>query len=101
MACSHGHNHASAAHMTDGRLRAALVATLAFVAVELFAGLRAHSLALLSDAGHNFADGFALLLSWYALRLSRRPSSASKTYGYHRAGILAALANAVLLLVIA
>jgi cobalt-zinc-cadmium efflux system protein len=62
--------------------------------------MRAHSLALISDAGHNFTDSFALLLSWYALRVARKPATSDKTYGYHRVGILTALFNAVTLLAI-
>jgi cobalt-zinc-cadmium efflux system protein len=74
---------------------------LAFVAGELVAGYVANSLALLSDAGHNFADALALGLSWFAVWLGRRPADARRTYGYHRAGILAALANGVSLVVVA
>ncbi len=66
----------------------------AFVVGELIAGYFAHSLALLSDAGHNFADVLALILSWYGLRASHWPSSSTRTFGYHRVGILAALGNA-------
>jgi cobalt-zinc-cadmium efflux system protein len=75
-----------------------LAATLAFVAVELAAGLRAHSLALLSDAGHNFTDALALLLAAFGYYLESRPADEEKTYGYHRAGVLAAFVNAVTLL---
>jgi cobalt-zinc-cadmium efflux system protein len=70
---------------------------LAFVGVELAAGVWANSLALLSDAGHNFTDVIALALSWYAVRLSTQPAHAGKTFGYHRAGILVALANSTTL----
>src|SRR5205823_14754256 len=55
----------------------------------------------MSDAGHNFADALALIFSWYAIGISRRPANASRTFGYHRVGILAALVNAVSLVVIA
>jgi cobalt-zinc-cadmium efflux system protein len=65
------------------------------------AGYYSDSLALLSDAGHNFADALALVLTWYALNAARRPSNAARTFGYHRVGILAALVNAVTLVVIA
>lgn len=75
--------------------------TLALVTAELIAGLFAHSLALLSDAGHNFADAAALGFSWYALWIARKPSNAAMTFGYHRAGILTALANALCLAIIA
>ena len=87
--------------MSEGKLRLSLILTLVFVGVETVAGIGAHSLALLSDAGHNFTDAFALLLSWYALRVARKPATAGKTYGYHRVGILTALFNAITLLVIA
>src|SRR5207253_5343789 len=95
------HHHHSAADMSEGRLRLSLALTLGFVVLEAIAGLRAHSLALLSDAGHNFTDAFALLLSWYALWIARKPATSTKTFGYHRVGILTALFNAVTLLAIA
>jgi cobalt-zinc-cadmium efflux system protein len=75
--------------------------TLGFVAIEAVSGLFAHSLALLSDAGHNFADAAALGFSWYALWIARKPSHSGMTFGYHRVGILAALVNASSLVVIA
>jgi cobalt-zinc-cadmium efflux system protein len=74
-----------------------LVATFAFVAIELLAGFRAHSLALLSDAGHNFTDSLALALAWLAVYYQNKPADESKTYGYHRAGVLAAFVNALTL----
>ncbi len=79
---------------TSTRLAVSLALTLAFVLVEVLAGLFANSLALMTDAAHNFADALALGLSWWALRLSLRPANPARTYGYHRAGILVALANA-------
>jgi cobalt-zinc-cadmium efflux system protein len=86
----------------SGRTMGAAVAlTLAFVVVEAVSGWLAHSLALLSDAGHNLADAAALGFSWYALRIARRPSHHGMTFGYHRVGVFAALANAVSLLAIA
>ena len=75
--------------------------TLAFVGAEAIAGWFGGSLALLSDAGHNLADAAALAFSWYALRLAARPSHHGMTFGYHRVGVFAALANAVTLVVIA
>jgi len=87
--------------MTGRRMVFSIGLTVAFVLVETAAGFFSHSLALLSDAGHNFADALALLLAWYALGAARRPANASRTFGYHRVGILAALANAVTLVVIA
>jgi len=71
------------------------------VLAEAVAGFAGHSLALLSDAGHNFADALALMLSWYAFRVAQRPADARRTYGYHRVGILAALVNAVTLVLLA
>ena len=73
------------------------MATTAFVLVELIAGLQAHSLALLSDAGHNFTDALALGLAWAAFYLQSKPADETKTYGYHRAGVLAAFINALTL----
>ncbi len=72
----------------------AVLLTAAFVIGEGVAGFLGHSVALLSDAGHNLADAVALLFSWYALRVASRPSNATRTFGYHRVGILAALVNA-------
>lgn len=95
---AHGHGPASGAH---GKLRLAVFLTLAFVVGEGIAGYFAHSLALLSDAGHNFADAAALGFSWYAVWIARKPSNHGMTYGYHRVGILAALVNAISLVVIA
>ncbi len=86
---------------TIARLALALVITLGFVFVEILAGLYANSLALLTDAAHNFTDVIALALTWHALRLASRPAHSAKTFGYHRAGILVALANSVTLVLIA
>ncbi len=80
------------------RLAVALALTLGFVGLELGAGVVANSLALLTDAAHNFSDALALGLSWWALRLSLRPATDARTFGYHRAGILAALANGAMLI---
>jgi cobalt-zinc-cadmium efflux system protein len=83
---------------TSRRLEIALIVTTLFVFGEIAAGIYSNSLALVSDAAHNFADALALGLSLYALRLSRRPANPTKTFGYHRAGILAALVNAATLI---
>jgi cobalt-zinc-cadmium efflux system protein len=96
---SHGHDHGSA--LTGKRLGLSIIITLSFVVAEAIAGYFAHSLALLSDAGHNFADALALIFSWYGLWIATRPSTSKRTFGYHRVGILAALVNAVSLVVIA
>ena len=93
------HSHAEP---TTGRYMGLSVAlTLAFVLAETFAGYWANSLALLSDAGHNFADALAMIFSWFAIWIARKPSDAQRTFGYHRVGILAALVNALSLIVIA
>ena len=81
-------------------MRFSLVVTLAYIVMLVVAGIRSHSLALLSEAGHNLSDFFALLLSLIAVYLQSRPPSATKTYGYHRAGVLAALANAASLVAV-
>ena len=78
-----------------------LAITLIFVFIEIAAGLFSNSLALLTDAAHNFTDVLALALSWWALRLTTQPASHQKTFGYHRAGILAALVNSTTLVIIA
>jgi cobalt-zinc-cadmium efflux system protein len=82
-------------------MAAAVALTLAFVIAEAVAGWFGHSLALLSDAGHNLADGAALAFSWYALSIANKPSHQGMTFGYHRVGVFAALINAVSLVVIA
>jgi cobalt-zinc-cadmium efflux system protein len=81
-------------------LRISLCVTAAYIVLLVVAGIRAHSLALLSEAGHNLSDFLALLLSLVALHLQSRPPSATKTYGYHRAGVLAAFINAVSLVAV-
>jgi len=78
-----------------------LVLTLAFVVFEAIAGFQAHSLALLSDAGHNFTDAFALLLAAFGIYLQARPGDHERTFGYQRAGVLAAFVNALTLVVLA
>src|SRR5476651_2696115 len=84
---------------TQSVLRFSLVATAVYVALTFVAGLRAHSLALLSEAGHNVSDFLALLLSFVAVYFQTRPASNSKTFGYQRAGVLAAFINAATLIV--
>lgn len=81
-------------------LKVSLAVTVAYIVLLVVAGIRAHSLALLSEAGHNLSDFFALLLSLVAVYLQSRPPSSTKTYGYHRAGVLAALVNAASLVVV-
>jgi cobalt-zinc-cadmium efflux system protein len=94
-------HHAPGGTAMGRYLGLSVVLTFVFVLGEAIAGHLANSLALLSDAGHNFADALALILSWYAFWMARRPSDARRTFGYHRAGILAALVNALFLVIIA
>jgi cobalt-zinc-cadmium efflux system protein len=75
-----------------------LVATIVFVVVEFIAGIQAHSLALLSDAGHNLTDALALLLAWFGFYLQAKPADEVQTFGYHRAGVLTAFVNALTLI---
>jgi cobalt-zinc-cadmium efflux system protein len=96
-----GHNHGNGETLTGRRLSFSIFITLSFVLVEGLTGYFSHSLSLVSDAGHNFADALALIFSWYGIRIARRPSTAQRTFGYHRVGILAALVNAVSLVVMA
>lgn len=85
---------------TGSQLRLALGLTVAILLVELAGGLLSHSLALMSDAGHVLTDVFALGLAWFAFEQSKRPADRRRSYGYQRAGMLAALLNAVTLIVI-
>lgn len=104
MANQHTHSHSHFGDLTKhtaNRLALSLGLTFAFVGIEVIAGLWGNSLALLSDAGHNITDVIALGLSWYALRISAQPANSSKTFGYHRAGILAALINSTSLIFVA
>ncbi len=98
---SHSHTHfGDIAKQTTSRLALSLILTLVFVFIEAIAGVIGNSLALLTDAAHNLTDVIALGLSWYAIRLTSQPANSSKTYGYHRAGILVALLNSTTLVVI-
>ena len=93
----HAHHHEC---KSSSVLIWSLIATSAFVAIEVFAGVRSHSLALLSDAGHNATDALALLLAWFAVFCQRMPADESRTFGYHRAGVLAAFVNALTLVLL-
>jgi cobalt-zinc-cadmium efflux system protein len=103
---SHAHGlggHAGHAHppMQPSVLAWAMAATLGLVVAEIFGGLLGHSIALLNDAVHNLSDLPALGISWLAMRWAQRPADDEKTYGYRRAGELAAFTNAVLLVLLA
>lgn len=82
------------------KLKYGLIITCVILALEVAGGILANSLALLSDAGHMFVDGLALLLSWYGVRQAERPSSSRMTFGYHRVGVIIAIINAVSILAI-
>ncbi len=96
----HLHVHQTGNESTSRVLRVSLAATAGYIVLLVIAGIRAHSLALLSEAGHNLTDFVALLLSLLAVYLHSRPPSATHTYGYHRAGVLAALVNSATLVVV-
>ena len=96
MSAGHDHMHG----MAKQTLRLAFFLTLIIVAAEVIGGLLAHSLALLSDAGHALTDIFALGLAWFATAQAERPANAHKTFGYHRVGILTALINAITLILV-
>jgi cobalt-zinc-cadmium efflux system protein len=81
-------------------LQISLAATFVYVVATLFFGLRAHSLALISEAGHNASDMLAIVLSFVAVYFQSRPATDKKTFGYQRAGVLAAFVNAVTLIVL-
>jgi cobalt-zinc-cadmium efflux system protein len=95
----HHHDHAHPT-LRPSVLGWAMVATLGLVAAEVVGGILGHSVALLNDAVHNLSDVPALGISWLAMRWAERPADSEKTYGYHRAGILAAFTNALLLVVL-
>jgi cobalt-zinc-cadmium efflux system protein len=95
------HLHDESHHPRKARyLKWALVITIGFVVAEVIGGLHAHSLALLSDAGHNFTDALAIMLAALALYFQAKPANEVKTYGYHRAGVLAAFVNALTMLLL-
>jgi cobalt-zinc-cadmium efflux system protein len=104
----HAHGHEgpaghSQAHteMATGVLARAVIATALLVAAELLGGYLGHSLALVSDALHNLSDIPTMLISWFALRWAARPADHERTFGYQRAGVLAAFTNAILLILVA
>ena len=105
MGAGHDHGHAHGAPPAGtataayrGRLRVALAITLTVMVVEIFGGLVADSLALVADAAHMATDALGLGMALLAIHFANRPPSATRTFGYARAEILAALANCLLLL---
>jgi cobalt-zinc-cadmium efflux system protein len=95
---AHGHVHALPSGGGNMRMAVAVALNIAFVIVEGGFGFISNSVALIADAGHNLSDVLGLLCAWTAIVLSRRPPGAKFTYGLGRSSVLAALANAVLLL---
>jgi len=94
------HDHHALTNANQRRLLFALTVTGLMTVVELFGGILSNSLALLGDAGHMLTDTLALGLSLVALTLAKRPASQTRTYGFHRAEVLAAAANGTMLVVI-
>jgi cobalt-zinc-cadmium efflux system protein len=95
---SHDHDHRPTA--TSTKLIGATVATIVFVVIELAVGYSVNSLALVGDAFHNFTDAVALIIALVAVKLETRPATDEKSFGYTRAGILAAFINAGTLLAV-
>ncbi|MEY8875013.1 MAG: cation diffusion facilitator family transporter [Leptothrix sp. (in: b-proteobacteria)] len=95
----HGHGHHHAPANFDRAFAIGIALNLGFVAIEALYGWRVSSLALLADAGHNLSDVAGLVLAWGAALAARRPANARRTYGWKRAGIVAAVVNSLLLLV--
>jgi len=94
----HSHHH----HMVVGnKLKYGILLTGLILIVELVGGFLSHSLALLSDAGHVFADVIALSFSWYGVIQAERPASSRMTFGYHRVGVIIALFNGLSIFAIA
>jgi cobalt-zinc-cadmium efflux system protein len=96
---AHGHGHAHAPENFDRAFAIGIALNVAFVAIEAFYGWKVGSLALLADAGHNLSDVAGLVLAWGGALAGRARPDARHTYGFKRATILAAFANALLLLV--
>lgn len=102
-----GHSHGALGHdhglsgASATVLGSSVVATLVLVVAEFVAGYAGHSISLISDGIHNLTDVPTLVISWLAMRWAMRPPTAEKTYGYHRAGILAAFVNAIILMLAA
>jgi cobalt-zinc-cadmium efflux system protein len=94
----HSHKHTE---LASGVLAGAVAATIVLVAAELLGGYLGHSISLVSDALHNLSDIPTMLISWFALRWAARPADHERTFGYQRAGVLAAFTNAILLILVA
>src|SRR6476620_2276130 len=97
MSHNHAHHHHHDVEGSGTVLKWSLAATLVFVAAQVGAGLTSGSLALISDAGHNFTDALALGLALFGVYLKQKPADEERTFGYHRGGVLAAFINALTL----
>ena len=95
------HSHSHGVSNISTAFFIAITVNIVFVAIEVFFGVQVHSLALLSDAGHNAMDVLNLILSGIALWLSKKRSTITYTYGYKRASIFSAFINSMLLVVTA
>lgn len=97
------HSHGQCSHHAPkhfgNAFAVSILLNLGYVVFQAIYGVKAHSLALLADAGHNLGDVLSLLLAWGAYYLSKRPATERRTYGWRRTSILVALTNAILLLV--
>ena len=99
---NHGHTETNHHNNSGSRgLKIALIIIAVMMAVEIAGGILSHSLSLLGDAGHMLVDALALGLSLIALNLTKKPATATRTYGFHRSEILAALANGITLVLVA
>src|SRR5450755_338149 len=96
----HGHGHSHTPPSNNAAFAIGVALNLGFVVAEVVYGLAAHSLALLSDAGHNLSDVFGLLIAWGAIYIGKSLPTKHRTYGLRRTSILAALTNAVVLLAV-
>src|SRR5437868_13743162 len=99
---AHEHVHSSGAHRErqfGAAFAIGIALNAAYFVAQIIYGLTAHSLALIADAGHNFGDVLGLVLAWAAMYLGKTRATERRTYGLGRSSILAALANAILLLV--
>jgi len=96
---AHGHGHSHAPASFGRAFAVGIVLNTAFVVVEVIYGLLSHSLALVADAGHNLSDVLGLVLAWGATFLAKRAATERHTYGFQRSSVLAALGNAIVLLV--
>src|SRR6266567_5421323 len=99
MGHNHGHSHSHAPKNFGTAFAIGVTLNIAYIITQVGFGIVAHSLALLADAGHNFGDVLGLLLAWGASYLGKTQPTTRRTYGLGRSSILAALANANLLLI--